>query len=151
MRPYSHHTNYQRVVVSSANDVFFTYQNFLNCDPGLQFNVRWQNPLFLDIYPSSGYLILGIWPIIRKIAYLRCEQEGENIKWVITKLSPFVCFWVFFVLGKRQTLSFVAVQTGPNASRVPATVTLNLYKTQFCRIMWETPWRHCEEEPITRF
>ena len=39
---------------------------------------------------------------------------------IVTFLFLFVCFGFVFVFvfffGKRQTLSFVAVQTGPNAS-----------------------------------
>ena len=152
MRPFSHRTNYQRVVISSANDFFFfTNQNFLNCFPGLQFYVRWQNPLFLDSYPSSGHLISGAWPIevplietflvIRKIAYLRCEQEG--VKWVITKLSPFyfclfvlVLFLFFFFFLANAKLSLL-LQCKQGQMRHECRLRcFEFIQNLVCRIMW---------------
>ena len=141
MRSYSHRTNYQRVVISSANDFFSLTKIFSTVTQAYNFMSGDK------ILCSSGHLISETWPIevplietflvIQKITYLRCEQEGENVKWVITKLSPFFLFFVLFCFF-WQTPNSLFRRSANRAKCVTSTGygALNLYKTQFWRIMW---------------
>ena len=95
--------------ISSANEFFFTVQNFLNCHQSsqmpsrrvgnLQFFVRRQSPLFFDSYPSSGHFIrthdqlkllqLAFLVKRKNFACLWCEQGPPPKKLVSTKFSNF--------------------------------------------------------------
>ena len=87
--------------------IFFTFQNFLKCHQTSKEKfwrptifVRQQNPLFLDSYPLSGYLISQTWPInvplievsgyTKTFPCLRCKQGCKKNILVITKLSIFL-------------------------------------------------------------
>ena len=103
-----------------ARTIFFSHQNFLKCHQtstmpswsfgGLHFFFRWQNPLFLDSYPSLGHLILPAWPIrissinvsgyTKKFACYGCEQGCKNKMLVVTKFSL-----LFFASAKLYFLS----------------------------------------------
>ena len=87
--------------------IFFTFQNFLKSHQTSKEKfwrptifVRQQNPLFLDSYPLSGYLISQTWPInvplievsgyTKNFPCLRCKQGCKKNILVITKLSIFL-------------------------------------------------------------
>ena len=53
--------------------IFFTHQNF---------KVRWQNPLFLDSYPSLGHLILWTLPM---------NYFSFNLMFLVTQKISCVC------------------------------------------------------------
>ena len=113
--------------ISSANEFFFTVQNFLNCHQSsrmpsrrvgnLEFFVRRQSPLFFDSNPSSGHFISHTWSIkvtsigisgkTKNFACLWCEQGPKKKK----------NWWVqnFQIFRRHQTLFFAVVRIGPKA------------------------------------
>ena len=139
MRPFSHRTNYQRVVISSANDFFFFHQSKFSqlfprptilCQVTKSF-VPWQ----LSFVGPSYFGSMTHWSSFNwdvsgntknRVSQMRTRRRKMGDYKIVTFLFLFVCFGFvfvfFFFFGKRQTLSFVAVQTGLNASRVPVTV-----------------------------
>ena len=81
----------------------------------------------------------------RKNMARRKVKNGEKSPWdnvlpdqfqtVAAFLTSDWCQKTFvFFFGKLQTLSFVAVQTGPNASRVPVTVLWIYTKLSFAEL-----------------
>ena len=92
----------QKEVISSVNDFFHLpkcHQTSKEKFWRPTIFVRQQNPLFLDSYPLSGYLISQTWPInvplievsgyTKNFPCLRCKQGCKKNILVITKLSIF--------------------------------------------------------------
>ena len=150
MRPYSHRTNYQRLVISSANDFFFPQSKFsqllprptILCQETKSF-VPWQLSFVEPSYfgNMTNWSSLN-WDVSGNTKNRVSQMRTRRLKMGDYKIVTFFfvclfwfcfCFWFVF-FGKRQTLSFVAVQTGPNASRVPVTVLWIYTKLSFAEL-----------------